>query len=201
MSSPERQNFRMDALRELGNIGSGRAATALSQLLNRRIDMKVPRVQVMTFAELLDSRGGADIPMGTVVIDVQGDVEGRMFFMLDIRSVERVVEVVLGERAGIENFSELAYSFLFEMGNILVSSYFSSLSDLTGLRMSISVPRLSIDMLGAILGEGLAEMEQLENKAVVIDAEIFDGQDRIEGAFCFIPSPTSMDALFGALGV
>jgi chemotaxis protein CheC len=201
MTSPEDQAFRMDVLKELGNIGSGRAATALSQLLNRRIEMKVPQVHVMTFSELLDSRGGADVPMNTVVIDVHGDVEGRMFFMLDLRSVERIVEVVLGERNGIEQLSEMAYSFLFEMGNILVSSYFSSLSDLTGLKMSVSVPRLSIDMLGAILGEGLAEMEQLENKVIVIDAEILEGQDRIEGAFCFIPLPSSMDALFRALGV
>ncbi|OUM88362.1 MAG: hypothetical protein BAA01_08300 [Bacillus thermozeamaize] len=201
MNPPERQDFRLDVLRELGNIGSGRAATALSQLLNRRIQMKVPQVQVMTFSELLDARGGADMPVATVVIDIQGDVEGRMFFMQDIRSVERVIEVVLGERDGIEKLSEMAYSLLFEMGNILVSSYFSALSDLTGLRMSVTVPRVSIDMLGAILGEGLAEMEQLENKAIVIDAEIIEGQGRFEGAFCFIPIPSSMDVLFGALGV
>jgi len=201
MTIADQESFRMDVLKELGNIGSGRAATALSQLLNRRIEMKVPKVQVMTFAELLDSRGGPDVPMLTVVIDVHGDVEGRMFFMLDLRSVERIVEVVLGERDGIENLSEMAYSFLFEMGNILVSSYFSSLADLTGLNMSVSVPRLSIDMLGAIMGEGLAEMEQIENKAIVIDAEIMEGQDRIEGAFCFIPLPSSMGALFRALGV
>ena len=201
MTSPEKQAFRMDVLRELGNIGSGRAATALSQLLNRRIEMKVPQVHVMTYSELLDSRGGPDVPMNTVVIDVHGDVEGRMFFMLHLWSVERLVELMLGERNGIEQLSEMAYSFLFEMGNILVSSYFSSLSDLTGLKMSVSIPRLSIDMLGAILGEGLAEMEQLDNKVIVIDAEILEGQDRIEGAFCFIPLPTSMDVLFRALGV
>lgn len=201
MNPSDDRNFRMDVLKELGNIGSGRAATALSQLLNRRIDMKVPNVRVMTYAELLDSRGGPDVPMNTVVIDVHGDVEGRMFFMLDLRSTERLVEVVLGERNGIEQLSEMAYSFLFEMGNILVSSYFSSLSDLTGLKMFVSTPRLSIDMLGAALGEGLAELEQLDNQVIVIDAEILEGQDRIEGAFCFIPLPSSIEALFRALGV
>src|SRR5690554_6283929 len=123
MSSSHDPAFRMDVLKELGNIGSGRAATALSQLLNRRIDMKVPQVQVMTFSELLDSRGGPDVPLLTVAIDVHGDVQGRMFFMLDLRSVERIVELVLGEKSGVDQLSDMAYSFLFEMGNILVSSY------------------------------------------------------------------------------
>jgi chemotaxis protein CheC len=57
----ELSGMQLDILREIGNIGSGNAATALAQLLNAKIDMNVPQVNILPFAEVPDLVGGADL--------------------------------------------------------------------------------------------------------------------------------------------
>ena len=50
----ELDNVQLDVLKEIGNIGSGNAATALSKLVNKKIDMEVPRVKILEFKEVTD---------------------------------------------------------------------------------------------------------------------------------------------------
>ena len=53
-------DLEFDVLTEIGNIGAGNATTALSQLINAQIDMKVPKVEMLTFTELSEIIGGAE---------------------------------------------------------------------------------------------------------------------------------------------
>lgn len=194
--------FQMDVLREVGNIGAGHAATALSKLLGRPVDMRVPQVNMVPFEQISDSVGGAEQVVIAIFLRVEGDVPGNLFFIFSKGSAKQLLgSLVAGGMEGEGEFSEMELSALQEIGNILAGSYLTSLAELTQLDMVPSVPSLAIDMAGAILSYGLLEYGQMGEQALFIDTNFLEGSEAIEGHFFLIPDPDSFDNLFAALGV
>ncbi|MGQ8871785.1 chemotaxis protein CheC [Paenibacillus sp. TSA_86.1] len=192
----------MDVLKEVGNIGAGNAATALSQLLNRPIDMGVPTVQMLPFEEIAEKVGGDERIVVTIFLRVEGEAPGNLFFMM----TPEAAKMLLNRLAGFElkeglTFTDMEYSALSEIGNILAGSYLSSLADFTKLSMYPTVPGLSIDMAGAILSYGLLQFGEMGDSALLIDTSFFEGEDQVEGQFFLIPDPPSFAKIFESLGV
>ena len=134
-------SMHMDILRELGNIGAGNATTALSQLINRRIDMGIPKVNVCEFNELSDVLGGPENPIVGILLSVEGDINGMMMFALEQSSAHHLVNILMNRDINtFEDFSEMDLSALNEIGNIITGAYLSSLSTLTNLKIIASVP-------------------------------------------------------------
>ncbi|RAV23419.1 chemotaxis protein CheC [Paenibacillus contaminans] len=192
----------MDVLKEVGNIGAGHAATALSTLLDKPVDMLVPKVRLVPFEEVADTVGGNEKIILAIFLRVEGETSGNMFFLLSLESAKRMLQSIAGiEVEDSEHFSEMELSALNEIGNILAGSFLTSLADFTKLSMSPTVPALAIDMAGAIVSYGLLEYGQMGDRAMLIDTKFLNGQDTIEGQFYFIPDPQSFDTIFSALGV
>ena len=72
-----------DVLKEIGNIGAGNATTALAQLLQCKVDMKVPQIRLLGFSEVGAAIGGEEQLMAGVYLIVEGDVTGSMMFLLE----------------------------------------------------------------------------------------------------------------------
>ncbi len=194
--------FKLDVLREVGNIGAGNAATALSTLLNKPVDMAVPTVNLLPFEAIAERVGGSEAVVIAIFLRVEGDAPGNMFFIISREQARRLLRDLLGFSAGEnEEYSELELSALNEIGNILAGSYLSSLADFTGLRMSPTVPSLAVDMAGAILSYGLLQFGTMGDDALLIDTTFLEGQQEAEGHFFLIPDPESFEKLFRALGV
>ena len=196
----------IDILREMGNIGAGNAATALSMLLNKKIEMAVPRVQIATFAEMMELIGGPEQVVACVYLRVEGEAPGNMFFVLPPDQAEKFVRRMTGD--GSFPFQgeahELGRSALQELGNILTGSYLSALADFTRLNLHPSVPALAIDMIGAVLSFGLLELSRVGDCAILIDTAIYDDRrpnESINGHFFLLPDPESFSIIFRALGV
>lgn len=123
-------DFQLDVLREVGNIGAGNAATALSKLISKEIDMKVPQVKIIPFDEISDFVGGAETLVVCVFLRMLGDIPGNMFFIISVDSAKNLLEELLGMTAqDAEVFNDMELSALNEIGNILTGSYLSSLAD------------------------------------------------------------------------
>lgn len=193
--------FQIDVLREIGNIGAGHAATALSKLIQKEIDMKVPQVCIIPFDEVADCVGGAEAVVVTVFLRLEGECSGNMFFILDMGSAQRLLLQMTGIDKSADEWGDMEISALHEIGNILAGSYLSSLSDFTKLNLQPSVPSLAIDMAGAILSYGLIELSQAGDFALTIDTAFFEGNDQVKGNFFLIPDPDSLPVLFRSLGV
>lgn len=196
------EDFQMDVLKEVGNIGAGHAATALSTLLDKPIDMLVPKVRMLPFEEICESVGGAETVVLAIFLRVDGDAPGNMFFILDLDAAKNMLRDLIG--LNIENqeeYSELELSALNEIGNILAGSYLSSLADFTNLNMQPTVPALAIDMAGAILSYGLLQFGQMGDQALLIDTKFMEGENEVQGHFFLIPDPESFGKIFSALGV
>ncbi|ATF14153.1 chemotaxis protein CheC [Brevibacillus sp. HB1.2] len=194
-------DFQFDVLREIGNIGAGHAATALSKLIQKEIDMKVPQVKIIPFDEVADCVGGAETVVVTVFLRVEGDCPGNMFFILDLDSAKHLLEQITGINKDVYEWEELEISALHEIGNILTGSYLSSLADFTQLNLQPSVPALAVDMAGAILSYGLIALGQAGDFALTIDTAFFEGNEQVKGNFFLIPDPESLPTLFRSLGV
>ncbi|WP_339188211.1 chemotaxis protein CheC [Paenibacillus sp. FSL R5-0490] len=194
--------FQMDVLKEVGNIGAGNAATALSQLLNRPIDMGVPTVQMLPFEEVAEKVGGDERIVVTVFLRVEGEAPGNLFFMMTPEAAKMLLNRLTGFdlKEGLD-FTDMEQSALSEIGNILAGSYLSSLADFTKLSMYPTVPGLAIDMAGAILSYGLLQFGEMGDAALLIDTSFFEGEDQVEGQFFLIPDPPSFAKIFESLGV
>ncbi|MBM7560609.1 chemotaxis protein CheC [Fusibacter tunisiensis] len=191
----------MDVLREIGNIGAGNAATSLAQMIDKKIDMKVPVIQLLDFDEVPELLGGPENIVCGIFFKFEGDITGSIMFVLDQKSALNLVDLLM-PRDNPE-FDEFTVSALMEIGNILSGSYIRSLSGLTNLQIKISVPSLSIDMAGAILSVPAIEFGQLSDNVLIIQNEFIETQEAksVDGYFFLIPDMESYDVLLGSLGV
>ncbi|MDR3271365.1 MAG: chemotaxis protein CheC [Peptococcaceae bacterium] len=191
---------RLDALREIGNIGSGHAASALSDLLQRRIDMSVPKVWMIPFEQIAEVAGGLEESQAFIYLHVDGEISGKAVFLFSIPSAHALVKELFHTDQELDLFDELPQSALKEVGNILVSSFLVALSQLSGIEMQCSIPVMAVDMAGAVLGAILLEEGEIEDHVLFIDTELF-GFPAIEGKFVFLPQQGALEKLLGALGV
>lgn len=198
-------NMQYDVLREIGNIGAGNATTALSQMINSKIDMKVPNVELLEFKELSDIVGGADRIVVGILFTLGGDIDGMMMFMMDKPAAMHLVNILMGNSQTTEvtdnyEFSEMELSALNEIGNIISGAYLSSLSTLTNLTITFSVPYMAIDMAGAILSVPAIEFGKIGDKALLIETEFGDMEKSVNGYFILIPTLDSYTAILKSLG-
>ena len=189
-----------DVLKELGNIGAGNATTALSQMMQCKVDMSVPQVRLMEFKELGKIMGGEEIIMAGIYLGIEGDIAGSIMFLLEKQAARHLVDKLMGMSMEGEEFSEMEFSALKEVGNIITAAYLNSLSSLTGLRIQPSVPDLTVDMAGAILSVPAIEFGTLGDKMLLIQTQFFDDV-AIDGYFILIPDMESYSKILSALGM
>ncbi len=192
----------LDVLKEIGNIGCGNAVTSLAKMINRKIQMEVPKVKILDFKEVSDVLGSADEPVVGIMLNVHGSITGSILFILDIKHARMLVNMLMGynNRIGAA-FDEIELSALKEMGNILASSYLSALSELTKIQVIPSVPDISIDMAGAILSVPAIGFGKLGDSVLYIETEFYEDCTKVVGDFFLVPELESYDVLLKALGV
>ena len=198
-------DIQYDVLREIGNIGAGNATTALSQMLNQKMDMSVPKVALVPFNEISDVMGSEDQTVVGIMLGFEGDVEGMMMFLFDTKSAHHLVNTLMmrDKEDGVEEgaeFSDMDMSALNEIGNIVSGSYLTAISKLNNLKMISTVPEMTIDMIGALLSVPASEFGKYGDKLLLIQSQ-FGELDFVNGYFLMIPELNSYDKLLESLGV
>ena len=184
--TPQFTDLQLDALRELANIGSGTASTALSGMLGRPVDISVPVVQALPFAEAVEAVGPVEQEVTGILLGIVGDLNGAVLLVIDPAGAATLCTML-----GVEADSEWGLSALGEIGNIVGASYLTALSAMTGLEMEPTPPALVTDMLGAIVASALA------SHAAGADADValmLDTDLEVEGEDCgisFLLLPTA----------
>ncbi len=192
----------LDVLKEIGNIGAGNATTALAQMLQRKVDIMVPKAELLEFRDVGDAIGGEETLMTGVYMMVEGDITGSMMFLLEKESAKHLVDHMLGGYGdpNAEEFGEMELSVLKEMGNIMTGSYLNSLSELTHLTILPSPPDVAIDMAGAILSVPAIEFATLGDKMLMIQTRFTDDM-AIDGFFVLVPDMDSYRKIMTSLGM
>ena len=196
----EMSNEYFDVLKELGNIGAGNATTALAQMMQCKVDMSVPRVQLLEFKELGDAMVGEETVMAGIYLGIEGDIKGSIMFLLEKAAAKHLVGKLMGMESEGDEFSEMEFSALKEVGNIITGAYLNSLSSITNLAIYPSVPDLTVDMAGAILSVPAIEFAALGARMLMIQTQFFD-EMVLDGYFILIPDLDSYGKMLTALGI
>jgi len=195
-------SIQLDALKEIGNVGAGNSATALSQLINRKIDMTVPQIAIMPLGDVPDVVGGPDVMVAGVYLRVFGPAPSSILFLLPRDSAFYLVDMLMGREQGhTTTLDSMDESALMEIGNILAGAYLNALSHFTKLTLLPSIPALAMDMAGAILSVILIQLGEMGDHALVIETEFTTENDGVKGHFFLIPDPGSLGTILSAIGV
>lgn len=198
MEKYEYNPMQLDALKEVSNIGAGNAATALSMMVGRKIDMTVPAVNIIDLKKLLEEVG-EEVVAG-IVVRVIGDVEGSILLVFKGDIAKEIIGIILNNPK--EGFSEMGLSVLGEIGNIVSGAYMNSISQFTGLKVISSVPAVACDMLSAILATTFVESGQFDENILDIETVFLDEESKNFGAhFYYVPKPNSLEKILKAIGV
>ena len=201
MSLQEVSEKYFDVLKEIGNIGAGNAMTALSQMIQSKVDMRVPQVMLVDFKDVGSLMGGEEQIMVAVYLGVEGDITGSMMFMLGTESAKHLIgKLMMGISTPGEEFSEMELSAINEIGNIITGAYLNSLSTLTNLSIYPTPPQMTVDMAGAILSVPAIEFGILEDKLLLIQSQFFD-EVEIDGYFILVPDLESYGKILTSLGI
>lgn len=196
----EMSNEYFDVLKELGNIGAGNATTALAQMMQTKVDMSVPRVQLLEFKDLGEAMGGEELVMAGIYLAIEGDINGSIMFLLEKKAAKHLVGKLMGMDSEGDDFSEMEFSALKEVGNIITGAYLNSLSSITNLMIQPSVPDLTVDMAGAIISVPAIEFAALGDRMLMIQTQFFD-EMVLDGYFILIPDLDSYGKMLAALGI
>lgn len=189
-----------DILRELGNIGAGNATTALAEMLQCKVDMSVPKVGLLEFKEVGTAMGGEEQIMAGIYLGVEGDITGSIMFLLEKNSARFLVSKLMGMEMEGDDFSEMEFSALKEVGNIITGAYLNSLSSLTNLKIFPTVPDIAVDMAGAIMSVPAIQFGAVGDRMLLIQTQFFDDV-AIDGYFILIPDMDSYSKILSALGM
>ncbi len=195
-------DMHIDVLKEIGNIGSGNAASALAELLNCPTKINVPAVRILDFGDAVTYLGGPEKIAIGVLVNLSGDIKGMMLYVFQEAFASKMTGCLFGSK--IENMmdlNEMEVSLISEVGNIMCASYINAISSLAGMRIDVSVPMLTADMVGAILSVPAIEFARTGNKVLFIDDSFIIDDSEIKSNMILIPEMASLNTLFGALGV
>ena len=195
-------NLQIDALSEIGNVGAGNAATSLSIMINRRVEMSVPRVSIIPITEIWKVVGSEEEVVCGIFLRALGTAPGSILFMLPLPTAYQMVDLLMGVPSGTnQELGDIGHSALKELGNILTGTYLNALSMFTGLEFVPSVPALAIDMSASILGSLVLPMAEVGDYTLVIETVFSENHKALVGHFMMFPDPGSLSIILEKLGV
>ena len=197
-------DLHIDVLREIGNIGSGNAATALSTMLDRKVDISVPQVRILDYGTVTEELGGPEELLAGLLLTLHGDVTGMIMFLLHKDFAHMIINTLVGmELESIGDLDEFSSSAICEVGNIMAASYVNAIASLTGLAIDISPPDIAVDMVGAILSVPAIYFANIGDKIIFIQDEIDkkEGDTRNSSHILMIPETDSLTTVMERLGI
>lgn len=179
---------QLDVLNEIGNIGAGHAATALSLLMGRKVDMTVPETKYLSIeagcAEL--SREG-EVGIG-VEVGLSGAIDGLTLLTVDENSARHLLTAFGDMLSGQGLDDELAQSALMEIGNIVTGSFLTAITDMLGASASAVPPRYIHDYFDAFVCNVVVAGCRNVDGLLVFKTEFRVDERSVSGDLAFIPS-------------
>lgn len=195
-------DYQLDALKEIGTIGSATAATALAEMIAAKVEISVPNVSLLPIEKVATLLNGAEKIFFVLDMEIKGDIGGRIFLLLSPNDAQFLASALLGKaKEEIDVNDDLFKSALKEVCNILGGAYVSALADLTSMTIMLSAPTMAMDMVGAILDFIFIQIAQDSEEALYIKTDLQVKGLNMEGLFLLFPTSESLKKIFEILGV
>ena len=189
-------DLQISAIGEIANIGTGNAATALSQMTGIVVDIDPPIAEFVPLADATGKIGPAETPIIGVLTGIKGDVPASILLAFPFEAAMSLCSLL-----GTDAMSDVGKSALQEIGNILTSSYVTAIGQMTGLAIEPEPPLLAVDMLGAVVDAVLGMAAADTDQVLFLHTAI-----RVEDAYCdfgflYVPAVGAVEHLLAALGL
>lgn len=194
--------MHLDVLTEIGNIGSGNAATALATLVNTVVDIEVPTIRLIDFSEVSDYLGDKDTVAVGMGVVLEGDVRGMMLQVMQLNFVQKLVNTFYPkDLKSIDDIVEMDMSVLKEASNITTAAYVNSLASMTGLFINISPPTDYTDTIDNILKIPASNFSSIGKQALFIDEKLTVGGTEVKSSMILVLEMDSLKTLFDKLSI
>ena len=198
----ELNGLQLDTLKEIGSIGTGNAATALSSLIGQQVRIQMPEVRIMGYNEAIEWIGGPEEITAGVLVKMGGQINGIMLSVQQLEFVNLVLESMMGK--GVEDYfglHEMESSALVEVGNIMISTFINALSGLADINIELTVPAFTVDMQGAIMAVPMAEYGGQSDYIMTIGGNFVCNGMEVPCRLLLSPDIRSLNFLLRKLGV
>lgn len=194
--------MQLDAMRELASIGSGNAATALSDLLRKEVRISVPRVNLLDFNSAASILGGPETIVSGVLVKMSGDINGIALYVQDLAFINSILDSVMGKTiSDYMELDEITSSAVVEISNIIISSYTNALTQMTNLNIGLSVPAHAINMAAALLTVPMAEINVVGSKVLFLDGDFTCSGQASSSKLLLMPDVNSLSFILKKLGL
>jgi chemotaxis protein CheC len=192
---------QIDALTEIINIGVGRAAGSLSDLIGERIELTVPAVQVGRVEEMSSYFTAIDQGIEAAVIqDFRGGLQGRAVLAFPHESGVKLGQLILKLDANDAELSEDISGVLEEMGNIVLNGVVGSISNLAAMELSYSVPKLSVGQrIEKIITAEMSKHPGVEHYLVMADTRFYVAKRNIDGSLLLVLDASVIQTMLTAV--
>lgn len=189
MTDREITSFDLDILGEIGNIGGGNAATALSQILNKPVYLEVPMKKLCNLTDVSDVLGGSEEFRTGVFFQISEFLDGYVMFILDNNDTERICNIVSGGYQVDPN------SVISEIANIISGAYIGALASMLDKKIDLSPPAIGQDMLGSLVDGIISNLCSVGNQTVIIGTKLVIGDETFSGFYVLMLESHSLNKL------
>lgn len=194
--------MHLDVLREIGNIGSGNAATSLSSMLNTTVEIEVPTISLINYENVSQYLGGKDNEVIGLALGLEADIEGVMLHVVQPRFASRIVNTFYPkEIETLEDINEMDLSAVKETSNITTAAYVNSMASMTNTFINITPPIEYLDTVENVLKHASNRFDAIGNQVIYIDENLYIGNTQIKSSMILILQIDSLKLLFDKLGI
>jgi len=190
---------QLDALKEVANIGSGHAATSLSQLMNKKVMVRIPKILTGPLEDVILKIADPNDVVVSVLLYFLGDLTGRTLLIYPFEDAQEITSLLMPTVQ--DNSAEVQESLLKEVSNILSCSYMNALGELLGLLILPSVPGMIVDMVGAVLSSVVIEFGGEKDYIFCVETEFDfgDPEKPLSTFFLLLPDTASLELILKKL--
>ncbi len=192
----------LDLLKEIGNIGSGNAASALSDMIGMPVTISVPRCELIGFSDMSTIIGDPEHVVLGILMQMRDDMEGYILMVQELEDAVTTVKVLEGKDVSVADGVNIEdFELMKEVCNILGGSYLSAISEMTGMRIDVSVPAMTADMAMAIMNVPAMVYGEVGESVLMLDTQFGGAAECIHGHFFLVPTINSLQELKKALNM
>ena len=179
----EENEIEMEILREIGSIGAGHAATALSDLLGQKISITFPEIYIIQPEDVPEALGLHEMPSVVIYKTLQKNHDCGLLLAFDRKEADKMLSIMAKHAFGLEELDEeMKESAIDELGNIVLGAFISAISDFVELELLSTPPFHVVDIFDAVLDIFLANLCLQSKEAVVFKTCFKKEEEKIYGA-------------------
>ncbi|MBC3871185.1 chemotaxis protein CheC [Undibacterium oligocarboniphilum] len=188
--------LHIDALSEVFNVGAGRAAASLSEIVGDEVRLSVPSVEIRKASDIDDTlMGPRSDRFGAVHQTFSGSFDAEAILLFTEEHALEIVRDMMGSQISIEDLAEFEQEAMCELGNIILNACLSAMADMLNVPLNCSLPDYSVATMDEIFNRICPDQDQDQQYILLLHIDLAIEKRHSEGHLIFLLSSTSLSSL------